>query len=766
MKFLRGKNSIVKRFLVSYLLVLMFMVIPLIPIYRIMVNSVSEKAITETNHRLDNGIESLNSSIVSINHAVYNLLSNADIRSIINVSELGAVDYYYMTKAQKQLRAAIEPYQIVYNSMLLTKNNNIAITLDRIYDERDGLYNDYIRYEGLSQEKWLDLSINDCQNKTFMQETVVNFHGQPPKEVLTYFLAYNSKKASGYDCTFSILIDKEDILRLLTTSEAYANGWLYIQNMNGDIILRHHYSGDPITVHKDNKSFVEEINGEETTVFYRDAFDTGIRIVLGVPASSYASDVNKAKSIVIICFLLTFLVGLVLSLLMSYYNSKPILKIVSLIDRKGLNSSGNSGEYDRILSAIESLFQSKEALFQQLENNRNSMTAGLFERLLHSAIYIESELDVINKYINFLPESYALLNIRIGNLNNAKNMLNIDAHDTDVFRTVLAAFLRENCFVTEFIHITGDSNIIVLVETIPESNSLKAVSKKIEEVQKQIFSDFKLVTFCGISNIHKDYFELAQAFTESEKALNCIIGTPFVSRILYSEINSGQFDMWLDINENTRLFQMLIAGDKEKVVELLAVIFERNSNRILSNVWSAKQLYYTLRGILISASRETGHDTAINSLPNYKADISVTENFDIITDQMTEFCEIVQARHRSRNLDLKNSIIEYINNNYADVDLYAKTLSEIFNVSEKYMYSLVKERTGMSLSSYVEKVRLEQAILKMMNTDLSIADIATSCGFISQNTFYKAFKRVYAVSPRTWRTINQNRNDSMLPEEG
>lgn len=756
MKLLRRKKSILKRFLISYLLVLMFMVILLIPIYNIMINSVSEKAVTEINHRLDSGIESLNSSIISINHAVYNLLSNDDIKNIINVSEPNPVDYYYMTKAQKQFRAAIEPFQIIYNSLIMTKNNEIAITLDRIYDDRDLMYNDYITYNGLTQEKWMDYVINDCSNKTFMPETVVSFKGNPTREVLTYFLAYNSKKASGYDSTFSILIDKEDILRLLTTSEAYQNGWLYIQNLNGDIILRHHYDADPITVVEGKKNYLSKINGEDTTVFVRDAFDTGIRIVLGVPASSYAADINRARNLVIMYFLLTLVVGGVVSLLMSYYNSKPIMKIVSLIDRKGLNDLDNRGEYDRILNAIESLFQSKESLYQQLESNKKGMIAGLFERLLHSAIYIEAELDLINKYINFLPENYSILNIRIGNGDYAKESYNSGNCDTDVFRTMLAVFLRENYFSTEFIHITGDANIIVLVKTNPDTNDLKAVKKKTEEVQNKIYRDFKLVTFCGISNIHSGFIELSEAFTESEKALNCIIGTPFVSRILYSEINSGQFDMWLDINDNTRLFQMLIAGDKEKVIESLAVIFERSSNRILSNVWYAKQLYYSLRGILITAAREISNDVVINSPVNYKADISVTENFDIITEQMIDFCEKVQNSHRSKNAYLKNSIIEYINNNYSDVNLYARELSELFNVSEKYMYNLVKERTGMSLSNYVEKVRLEKAIEKMTNTDLSIATIATSCGFVSQNTFYKAFKRVYAVSPSTWRTIHQN----------
>ena len=39
----------------------------------------------------------------------------------------------------------------------------------------------------------------------------------------------------------------------------------------------------------------------------------------------------------------------------------------------------------------------------------------------------------------------------------------------------------------------------------------------------------------------------------------------------------------------------------------------------------------------------------------------------------------------------------------------------------------------------------------MANPDLSLAEICESCGYGSLNSFYKAFKRVYAVSPSSFR---------------
>lgn len=752
------KTGIFQQFLFSYLFVLVFAFVLLVPIYRITIDSVKERAITEINHRLESGIESFNTSILSVNKAMYNLLLNQDVRKIISVDNIKPIDYYNMTRAQRQLRGAIEPFQIINNAFLFIKNNNISISMDSIYDDRNTMYYHYIQYDNMEEEEWMNAAIDDCKNKTFLPEAFVSIQGNTRQEVITYFLTFSQFNTTKYDSSICVLLEKDSIVNLLTTNEVYKNGWLYIQDVDKNMILTHNYNERPLTITEKASSFVTEIDNKETVVFYKDVYDTGMRIVLGLPVSSYAEDINKARNLIIIyCFIALFL-GSMVSLLLSYFNSKPVFNIISLIENKGIKESSSEDEYGRIHRAIEGLFQSKESLYQQIENDKKGMLTGVFERLLHTGVYLEEDLELAKKHIGFLPERYTIANIKIKNEHNDAQGDDLNSKKLEVYRTLLVAVLRERFFDKEYIHITGNSSIVVLVKTAPDTNAVKSLNMKLEEAQKRIYNDFKIITFCGISNIHEGIHEIFTAFSESETALDCINGTPFISKIQYGEINSGEYDFWMDITDNTKLFQMLIAGEKQNVTELLAVIYSRSHKKILENVKYAMQLYYTLRGIIISAGRETGQDMIIRELPNYVANKTIIQNFDVITEQMNIFCDRIQERQRSRNYELKDSILSYIHENYGDLNLFAKPLSERFGVSEKYMYQLVKERTGMSLSSYIEQIRLEEAKKKILNTDKAISTIALSCGYASPNTFYKAFKRVHGVSPNNWRSLQQSKN--------
>ena len=42
----------------------------------------------------------------------------------------------------------------------------------------------------------------------------------------------------------------------------------------------------------------------------------------------------------------------------------------------------------------------------------------------------------------------------------------------------------------------------------------------------------------------------------------------------------------------------------------------------------------------------------------------------------------------------------------------------------------------------------------LLNTDMSIKDIVTLCGYLNSNTFFKAFKRTFGVSPSEYRRGN------------
>lgn len=85
-------------------------------------------------------------------------------------------------------------------------------------------------------------------------------------------------------------------------------------------------------------------------------------------------------------------------------------------------------------------------------------------------------------------------------------------------------------------------------------------------------------------------------------------------------------------------------------------------------------------------------------------------------------------------------------------DITLQSLSHEFGISPEHLSRLFKKETGLGFSEYLSLLRLKKAegTLKR-NSEMSIAEIAFSCGFNDSNYFCEKFKKVYGVSPLKYR---------------
>ena len=80
-----------------------------------------------------------------------------------------------------------------------------------------------------------------------------------------------------------------------------------------------------------------------------------------------------------------------------------------------------------------------------------------------------------------------------------------------------------------------------------------------------------------------------------------------------------------------------------------------------------------------------------------------------------------------------------------------------FNVSDKTVSSVVKQKTGQSFLGYVENLRIDKAKTLLEDDTLKVADVASMCGYGTEGAFYKAFKKKVNVSPGVYRKSRTNR---------
>ena len=104
-----------------------------------------------------------------------------------------------------------------------------------------------------------------------------------------------------------------------------------------------------------------------------------------------------------------------------------------------------------------------------------------------------------------------------------------------------------------------------------------------------------------------------------------------------------------------------------------------------------------------------------------------------------------------------NNILEYIDENYQDINITAYIMAEKLSISPQYFSKIFKDITGCSFPTYVNNVRMEKAReLLLAKKRISISEICDKVGYNNIPYFTNLFKKKYKVSPSKYRQIAKN----------
>lgn len=152
-------------------------------------------------------------------------------------------------------------------------------------------------------------------------------------------------------------------------------------------------------------------------------------------------------------------------------------------------------------------------------------------------------------------------------------------------------------------------------------------------------------------------------------------------------------------------------------------------------------------------------DTLFSNIENYLALKSSYDDFCALINLLSL---LIKAEQYSEQIDdiitfahseKVAKIIEYIDKNLAK-DLSYKVLSEVFYLSEKYLYKIFKNETGFSLSDYIKERRIIMA-QSILNAGGSTKTAAYSSGFKDYSAFYRCFLKKVGVTPTEYIKLNQ-----------
>jgi YesN/AraC family two-component response regulator len=99
---------------------------------------------------------------------------------------------------------------------------------------------------------------------------------------------------------------------------------------------------------------------------------------------------------------------------------------------------------------------------------------------------------------------------------------------------------------------------------------------------------------------------------------------------------------------------------------------------------------------------------------------------------------------------LTNQILQYLHAHYTEqIDL--RFLGDMLHASPSHLARTFKKYMNFSIISYINKIRIEKAKIKLEDQGLSIQAIASELGYESLNNFYKYFKIMTGLTPAAYR---------------
>lgn len=110
---------------------------------------------------------------------------------------------------------------------------------------------------------------------------------------------------------------------------------------------------------------------------------------------------------------------------------------------------------------------------------------------------------------------------------------------------------------------------------------------------------------------------------------------------------------------------------------------------------------------------------------------------------------LTQSSSQSYRDLIVQSTLSYIDACYKTANL--TRIAEDFHQSLSGISKLIKQSTGYTFQEHLQYKRFQKAVMLLMESELSVEEIAIAVGYENQSYFYRQFKNRYGVTPRTYR---------------
>ena len=139
---------------------------------------------------------------------------------------------------------------------------------------------------------------------------------------------------------------------------------------------------------------------------------------------------------------------------------------------------------------------------------------------------------------------------------------------------------------------------------------------------------------------------------------------------------------------------------------------------------------------------------------NLYLEVAGKETLEDIEHYMINFYKKIHSVTQSDGSNDKSNeekIFSYLNSNYR-TELNFEKMATDLQISYSYIRKIVKSITGKSVLDYINSLRISEGKRLLLQTDMTIAEIALNLGYNNVQSFNRFFKKYEGITPGEFRS--------------
>jgi len=474
------------------------------------------------------------------------------------------------------------------------------------------------------------------------------------------------------------------------------------------------------------------------------------RVEIGIPRSILSARLQPVQRLMWVYLAVIVAVAVVMITLFASRSARPVRRLLDTLLRIGHTKDmpqdrragrivlfGDlQGDYRRLEMGISMMGSDLERYQQTIRQQNERLMIHLLEKALLRGLYSANELAQFAAYFPEFPKRYRLAIFRYAHESPP------DTDDETDLQLRIVQAIREQADIP-FAHGMESDSVILLLPAETDDPWLP----RLHALHRSLQAQHRLLSLTGaVSDPFSRVSDLPRAYDQAV-SLECYPQGEDAQLVRDSHsMPEVRVRMPASITDMQTIHGALSAGN----LQIALSVLEDCAQTLLAddeNALMFRHVYTMISQVLVQIKLE--NPTALFSiiLPTYHYEQRrriFTEDFPSCFQAITQ---ALWAAQREGELKRTQQVMDTIDGHLGNPAFGIVMAADELDLSAPTLQKIVKNVSGQTFAAYVEEKRLARAYHLLAEEGRTVHETAGQVGFASTNSFYKAFKRKYGITP-------------------